>query len=231
MPARSVTVEIRDRAQATIVQAAATLSERFGVTLDPGSIYDGRDIDFLRARELERVANFLKAIAETEPEDSDEASALRKQLVKSEQQVELLRAENASLRAAWTSAQADTSGEPLEGGVGHEEPSDDLIMRAYELYDSDERVHGPEDLEAFMDAWRRAQADVAQIGTEITEDATPVVVTGAEPVDLSKMKRDELDVYALDHGVDDPEAYKTKAELIAAIEAAAKAVEPDEATE
>lgn len=39
-----------------------------------------------------------------------------------------------------------------------------------------------------------------------------------EPVNLKAMKRDDLNLYALDHGVDDPEAFPNKDALITAIE-------------
>ena len=59
----------------------------------------------------------------------------------------------------------------------------------------------------------------ANVSTEVTKGGLPVVVTEPEPPDLSAMKRDELNLHAIDIGIDDPESYKTKAELIAAIEA------------
>lgn len=48
-----------------------------------------------------------------------------------------------------------------------------------------------------------------------------VIVTAAcgDGPNLAKMKRDELNAYALKHGVADPESYRSKDELIEAIDA------------
>lgn len=69
MPPRSVTIDIRDSAQAKIKASAAVLSERFGVAFPAPAGFEGRDWDYLRARELESIAGFMEALAAkvTEP--------------------------------------------------------------------------------------------------------------------------------------------------------------------
>lgn len=118
MPSRAVTITMRDQAQATIKRAAATLSERFGVALDEASIHDGRDPDYLRARELERLATFMSGLAEkvaaneTDAKDAEallrkaevERDALTSALNACKADIDKLTAENAALTDALDAA-------------------------------------------------------------------------------------------------------------------------------
>lgn len=65
MPDRGVTIGIRDQAQRKIAEAIAALSVRFGVAPPADRGYEGRDQEYLAARELEGIAGFLTALAES----------------------------------------------------------------------------------------------------------------------------------------------------------------------
>jgi len=118
MPPRSVTIDIRDAAQQKIKASAAILSDRFGIAF-PGAVgFEGRDLDYLRARELESIAGFMDALA-NEPE-SDKTKTLKVKLAQAEKQIEnltgeavLLRAEIENLTAAWQEAETKLAAESL----------------------------------------------------------------------------------------------------------------------
>lgn len=214
MPPRSVTIDIRDAAQAKIKASAAVLSERFGVAFPAPAGFEGRDWDYLRARELESIAGFLEALA-NEP-GSDETKTLKVKLAQAETQLAnlteeavLLRAEIESLTAAWQEAETKlaAAGLPTSADAVPELPPIVEVTHGAVTIDFDPVTITLTDGELSL-------SDTAGLVAEPEPDAAPV--------DLSRMNRASLNEYAVSLGIADVESFATKAELIAAIEALPK---------
>lgn len=80
MPARSVTTEIRDKAERAIADAAAVLSERFGIAYQPVRA-EGKDRDYLAAMELSGIAGFLTSLAAADSPYQAELADTKAELV------------------------------------------------------------------------------------------------------------------------------------------------------
>lgn len=104
--------------------------------------------------------------------------------------------------------------EPIEFPALTELP-DDVVFAAYSYYDGDERVHGPDDRDAFADAVRRSWAEWDGVELE-----------PGDVLDLEAMSRAEINAYATELGIEDADKLPNKPAVIAAIEEALTA--PDD---
>lgn len=220
MPARAVTITMRDKAQATIKQSAATLSDRFGVALEEASIYDGKDQDYLRAKELARIADFLSGLAQAGSPESLELEAMQR---KAESKAIL--ADSLKVELDNALAEIEESNEAFAQWAVFGQSVQELLWAAVE--DDDLRTALIESgfIEAEFAETRGWTISVAGIGPDLagmierhkpTDDPVPELPNA---VDLTAMKRAELNAMAADLGIEDADKLPNKDAVIAAIDA------------
>lgn len=212
MPPRSVTITMRDQAQATIKRAASALSERFGVTLEGSSTYDGRDPDYLRAKELERIATFLDGLANAE---TPELAALDAAHAEVDELTAACDAYAAAL-ASWAEF-----GETVQLLLWAAVENDVLRTALVEAGFIEAEFAETTGWAVSVVGIGPKLAEMIERNKPVSDPAPQLDDDGNEPpVDLSSKKLDELKAIAATMGIDGADKFRSKADAIAAIEAA-----------
>lgn len=247
MPARGVTIGIRDEAQRQIAEAAAVLAERFGIEPPVNRGFDGRDRDYLAARELEALGAFLAGLAAAPNPQAAEleylsgklaskaalAEALGDELKRTREQAEADIAGLAAVNGLWA-AFGEATQALLNRAVEDEPLRTALIKAGYIQAEFGETTGwsisvvgiGP-DLTAMIDASKPVTGDAAEQLAGETEPPAgqPEPVP---PIDLEatvEMSFAELKEAAAQLGVEDADKLRSKQAAIDAIRA--KAAELD----